>query len=102
MKVITLAGATGSRLYPLTKVTNKLLLPVYDKPIIYYPLQTLIDAGLDDILIVSGRGHAGHFLELLGSGSEWDVRLTYKIQDEAGGIAQALGLAEGLQMMRML
>ena len=102
MKGITLAGGTGSRLYPLTKVTNKHLLPVYDKPMIYYPLQTLIDAGLDDILIVSGRGHAGHFLELLGSGSEWDVRLTYKIQDEAGGIAQALGLAEGLQMMRML
>jgi len=95
MKGIILAGGTGSRLYPLTKVTNKHLLPVYDKPMIYYPLQTLIDAGLDDILIVSGRGHAGHFLELLGSGSEWDVRLTYEIQDEAGGIAQALGLAEG-------
>jgi len=95
MKGIILAGGTGSRLYPLTKVTNKHLLPVYDKPMIYYPLQTLIDAGLDEILIVSGRGHAGHFLELLGSGSEWDVRLTYEIQDEAGGIAQALGLAEG-------
>jgi glucose-1-phosphate thymidylyltransferase len=95
MKGIILAGGTGSRLYPLTKVTNKHLLPVYDKPMIYYPLQTLIDAGLDDILIVSGRGHAGHFLELLGSGSEWGVSLTYEIQDEAGGIAQALGLAEG-------
>jgi glucose-1-phosphate thymidylyltransferase len=95
MKGIILAGGTGSRLYPLTKVTNKHLLPVYDKPMIYYPLQTLVDAGLDDILIVSGRGHAGHFLELLGSGSEWGVRLTYEIQDEAGGIAQALGLAEG-------
>ena len=95
MKGIILAGGTGSRLYPLTKVTNKHLLPVYDKPMIYYPLQTLADAGLDDILIVSGRGHAGHFLELLGSGSEWGVRITYEIQDEAGGIAQALGLAEG-------
>jgi glucose-1-phosphate thymidylyltransferase len=95
MKGIILAGGTGSRLYPLTKVTNKHLLPVYDKPMIYYPLQTLIDAGLDNILIVSGRGHAGHFLELLGSGSEWGVSLTYEIQDEAGGIAQALGLAEG-------
>ncbi len=91
MKGIILAGGTGSRLYPLTKVTNKHLLPVYDKPMIYYPLQTLIDAGLDEILILSGRGHAGHFLELLGSGSECDVRLTYEIQDEAGGIAQALG-----------
>ena len=95
MKGIILAGGTGSRLYPLTKVTNKHLLAVYDKPMIYYPLQTLIDAGISDIMIVSGRGHAGHFLELLGSGSEFGVRLTYEIQDEAGGIAQALGLAEG-------
>lgn len=93
MKGIILAGGTGSRLYPLTKVTNKHLLPVYDKPMIYYPLQTLIDAGIKDIIIVSGRGHAGHFLELLGSGSDFGVRFTYEIQDEAGGIAQALGLA---------
>ena len=94
MKGIILAGGSGSRLYPLTKVTNKHLLPVYDKPMIYYPLQTLIDAGISDILIVSGRGHAGHFLELLGSGNEFGVRLTYEIQEEAGGIAQALQLAE--------
>jgi glucose-1-phosphate thymidylyltransferase len=94
MKGVILAGGTGSRLYPLTKVTNKHLLPVYDKPMIYYPLQTLINAGIKDIMIVSGRGHAGHFLELLGSGADFGVRLTYEIQDEAGGIAQALGLAE--------
>ncbi len=94
MKGIILAGGTGSRLYPLTKVTNKHLLPVYDKPMIYYPLQTLIDADIKDIMIVSGRGHAGHFLELLGSGADFGVKFTYEIQDEAGGIAQALSLAE--------
>jgi len=94
LKGVILAGGTGSRLYPLTKITNKHLLPVYDKPMIYYPLQTLIDAGLDEIMIVSGRGHAGDFLELLGSGAEFGVHLTYEIQEEAGGIAQALGLAE--------
>ncbi len=94
MKGIILAGGTGSRLYPLTKVTNKHLLPVYDKPMIYYPLQTLLSAGIKDIMIVSGRGHAGHFLELLGSGADFNARFTYEIQDEAGGIAQALALAE--------
>ncbi len=94
MKGIILAGGTGSRLYPLTKVTNKHLLPVYDKPMIYYPLNTLINAGIDEIMIVSGRGHAGHFLELLGSGAEFGVRITYEIQEEAGGIAQALNLAK--------
>ncbi|MDD1723558.1 MAG: NTP transferase domain-containing protein [Methanospirillum sp.] len=94
MRGIILAGGTGSRLFPLTKVTNKHLLPVYDKPMIYYPLKTLVDAGISDIMIVSGRGHAGHFLELLGSGADFGVRLTYEIQENAGGIAQALGLAE--------
>lgn len=94
MKGVILAGGTGSRLYPLTKVTNKHLLPVYDKPMIYYPLQTLMDAGIKEIMIVSGRGHAGHFLELLGSGCEFGAKFTYEIQDNAGGIAQALGLAE--------
>jgi glucose-1-phosphate thymidylyltransferase len=93
MKGIILAGGTGSRLFPLTKVTNKHLLPVYDKPMIYYPLHTLINAGITEIMIVSGRGHAGHFLELLGSGMEFNVSLTYEIQETAGGIAQALGLA---------
>ncbi len=94
MKGVILAGGTGSRLYPLTKVTNKHLLPVYDKPMIYYPLQTLIDAGIEDIMIVSGRGHAGHFLELLGSGVDLEVHLTYEIQEKAGGIAEALGITE--------
>lgn len=93
MKGIILAGGTGSRLYPLTKVTNKHLLPVYDKPMIYYPLQTLARAGITEIMVVSGRGHAGHFLELLGSGMEFGVSLTYEIQEQAGGIAEALGLA---------
>ena len=93
MKGIILAGGTGSRLFPLTKVTNKHLLPVYDKPMIYYPLHTLIHAGITEIMIISGRGHAGHFLELLGSGMEFGVSLTYEIQETAGGIAQALGLA---------
>jgi glucose-1-phosphate thymidylyltransferase len=94
MKGIILAGGTGSRLYPLTKVTNKHLLPIYDKPMIYYPLKTLMDAGINDIMVVSGRGHVGHFLELLGSGSEFGVNFSYEIQKEAGGIAQALGLTE--------
>ncbi|MGB9940892.1 sugar phosphate nucleotidyltransferase [Methanosarcina sp.] len=94
MKGVILAGGTGSRLYPLTKVTNKHLLPVYDKPMIFYPIQTLINAGIKEIMIVSGRGHAGHFLELLGSGADLGVRFTYEIQEEAGGIAQALGLAK--------
>lgn len=94
MKGVILAGGTGSRLYPLTKVTNKHLLPVYDKPMICYPLGTLIDAGITEIMVVSGRGHAGHFLELLGSGADYGVHLTYEIQEEAGGIAHALKLAE--------
>ena len=93
MKGIILAGGSGSRLHPLTKVTNKHLLPVYDKPMVYYPLKTLVDAGIKDITIVSGRGHAGHFLELLGSGEELDISLNYTVQEKPGGIAQALGLA---------
>ncbi len=94
MKGIILAGGTGSRLHPLTKVTNKHLLPVYNKPMIYYPLETLRDAGLDNILIVSGAGHAGHFLELLGDGKELNINLSYTVQEEPGGIAHALRLAQ--------
>jgi glucose-1-phosphate thymidylyltransferase len=93
MKGIILAGGSGTRLFPLTKVTNKHLLPVYDRPMIYFPIQALKRAGIKDILIVSGRGHAGHFLELLGSGKESGVNLSYEVQEKPGGIAQALGLA---------
>ena len=94
MKGVVLAGGFGTRLLPLTKITNKHLLPVWDKPMIYYPIQTLVDAGIKEILIVSGPEHSGHFLRLLGSGKEFGVKFTYEIQEEAGGIAQALGLAE--------
>src|SRR3989339_547331 len=94
MKGIILAGGTGSRLDPLTRVTNKHLLPVYDKPMIYYPIQTLVKAGITDIMVVSGKGHAGQFLELLQSGSEFGANFSYGVQDEAGGIAQALALCE--------
>lgn len=94
MKGVILAGGTGSRLNPLTKVTNKHLLPVYNKPMIFYPLLTLKEAGIKEVMIVSGRGHAGSFLELLGGGSEFDMHLSYEVQEEAGGIAQALALTK--------
>lgn len=94
MKGVILAGGTGSRLYPCTRVTNKHLLPIYDKPMIYYPLRTLSKAGLEDILIVTGKEDAGDFLNLLGSGKEFGVNLTVTLQEEAGGIAQALNLAK--------
>jgi len=94
MRGVILAGGTGKRLYPLTLVTNKHLLPVYDKPMIYYPLQTLIDAGIKDIMVITGTAHAGDIFSLLGSGKQFGVRLTYRVQDEAGGIPQAIGLAE--------
>lgn len=94
MKGIVLAGGTGSRLRPLTKVTNKHLLPVFDRPMIYYPLQTLATMGIWDVILISGKEHAGHFLNLLGSGREFGLHLAYEVQEEAGGIAQALGLAE--------
>ena len=95
MKGIILAGGKGSRMFPLTKVTNKHLLPVYNKPMIYYPIKTLKSAGIKDILIVSGRHHAGHFLELLGRGEDQGLNFTYAIQEKEGGIAEALALAEG-------
>lgn len=94
MKGIILAGGTGSRLYPLTKVTNKHLLPVGDKPMIYHPIEKLIEVGINEILIVTGTDHMGDVVNLLGSGKDFGCRFTYKVQDEAGGIAQALGLAE--------
>ena len=94
MKGIVLAGGTGSRLYPLTKVTNKHLLPVGKKPMIFYPIEKLIEVKIEEILIVTGTEHMGDVVNLLGSGKDFGCRFTYKVQDEAGGIAQALGLAE--------
>jgi glucose-1-phosphate thymidylyltransferase len=95
MKGVVLAGGTGTRLYPLTRITNKHLLPVYDKPMIYYPIQTLVDAGIQDIMIVTGGNNAGDFLRLLGQGREFGLRhLQYAYQERAGGIAEALSLAQ--------
>lgn len=95
MKGIILAGGLGTRLYPLTKITNKHLLPVYDRPLIYYPIQTLINAGIRDILIVTGGNNAGDFLRLLGNGKDFGLKhLNYTYQEKEGGIAEALGLAE--------
>jgi glucose-1-phosphate thymidylyltransferase len=95
MKGVILAGGLGTRLYPLTKVTNKHLLPVYDKPMIYYPIQTLVNAGIRDILLVTGGNSAGDFLRLLGNGNEFGLQhLNYTYQEGEGGIAAALSLAE--------
>lgn len=94
MKGIILAGGTGSRLFPLTKVTNKHLLPVGRKPMIYHPIEKLVQIGIEEILIVTGVEHMGDIVTLLGSGKAFKCRFTYKVQDEAGGIAQALSLAE--------
>ncbi len=95
MKGVILAGGLGTRLYPLTKITNKHLLPIYDRPMIYYPLQTLVDAGIEEILIVTGGNNAGDFLRLLGNGKEFGLKhLNYTYQEGEGGIAEALGLAE--------
>ena len=94
MKGIILAGGTGSRLYPLTKVTNKHLLPVGKYPMIYHAIHKLREADIQEVLIVTGREHMGDVVNLLGSGHEFGMEFTYKVQDQAGGIAQALGLAE--------
>jgi glucose-1-phosphate thymidylyltransferase len=90
---VILAGGKGTRLGELTRITNKHLLPVGPLPMVYYPLKKLVGAGITDILLVSGTEHMGDFVELLGSGRDFDCSLTYRVQDEAGGIAQALGLA---------
>ncbi|MFC2078671.1 sugar phosphate nucleotidyltransferase [Candidatus Bipolaricaulota bacterium] len=94
MKGVILAGGKGTRLYPLTKVTNKHLLPVGSEPMIYNPIKQLISADIRDILIVTSTEHMGDVVALLGSGAEFGVQFTYRVQEDAGGIAQALGLAE--------
>ncbi|MBX3295963.1 MAG: NTP transferase domain-containing protein [Acidobacteria bacterium] len=95
MKGVILAGGLGSRLFPLTKITNKHLLPVYDQPMIYYPIRTLINAGIDDIMIVTGGNSAGDFLKLLGNGKDFGLKhLNYTYQEGEGGIADALSLVE--------
>jgi glucose-1-phosphate thymidylyltransferase len=94
VKGVILAGGTGSRLSPLTLVTNKHLLPVYNKPMIYYPINTLLRAGIKRIIIVTGRENGGSFMNLLGSGADFGAHFQYALQDRAGGIAEALSLAE--------
>jgi len=95
MKGVILAGGLGTRLFPLTKITNKHLLPVFDRPMIYYPIQTLVNAGITDIMIVTGGRKSGDFLSLLGNGKEFGLKhLNYTYQEGEGGIAEALGLCE--------
>lgn len=95
MKGIVLAGGTGSRLFPLTKITNKHLLPIHDKPMIYYPIQTLVDAGITDLMVVTGGRNSGDFLRLLANGKEFGLKhINYTYQEGEGGIADALALAE--------
>jgi glucose-1-phosphate thymidylyltransferase len=95
MKGVILAGGTGSRLHPLTRITNKHLLPLYDRPMINYGIEALVSAGVGEIMLVTGGTHAGEFLRLLGNGNEFGIeRLLYAYQDKAGGIAEALTLAE--------
>lgn len=94
MKGVILAGGTGSRLHPLTLITNKHLLPVYNKPMVLYPLETLKRVRLKEIMIVCGKEHGGHFMNFLGSGKDYGVKLSYALQHGAGGIADALSLAE--------
>ena len=95
MKGVILAGGTGSRLAPLTRITNKHLLPLYDRPMVTYAVEALVEAGLDEVMLVTGGTHAGEFLRLLGNGQEYGIRrLFYAYQEQPGGIADALGLAE--------
>ena len=94
MKGVLLAGGTGSRLHPLTRITNKHLLPIYDRPMINWAIEALVKAGVTDIMLVTGGTHAGEFLRLLGNGHEFGIdRLLYAYQERPGGIAEALGLA---------
>jgi glucose-1-phosphate thymidylyltransferase len=94
MKGIILAGGRATRLRPLTKITSKQLLPVYNKPMIFYPLETLLRAGIKDILIIMAPDYAGHFLNLLGSGKDFDARFSYEVQDEPRGLADAFIVGE--------
>lgn len=95
MKGVLLAGGTGSRLHPLTRITNKHLLPIYDRPMISYAIEAVVNAGITEVMLVTGGTHAGEFLRLLGNGHEFGIdRLSYGYQDRPGGIAEALGLAE--------
>ncbi|HRN71272.1 MAG TPA: sugar phosphate nucleotidyltransferase [Candidatus Woesebacteria bacterium] len=94
MKGIILAGGKATRLRPLTKITSKQLLPIYNKPMIFYPIETLTKAGITDILIIIAPEYAGHFLNLLGSGKEFGAKFTYEIQDEARGLADAFKIGE--------
>src|SRR6202158_3318488 len=95
MRGVVLAGGTGSRLNPLTRITNKHLLPVYDKPMVYYPIQSLVNAGIHEILLVAGGKNAGEILRLLGNGSGFGLKhINYTYQEGEGGIAEALGLAD--------
>jgi len=94
MKGIILAGGLGTRLRPLTLITNKHLLPIYNKPMILFPLETLRSSGVSEIMIVCGKEHAGHFMNFLGSGGEHKVKISYALQDKSGGIAEALSFAE--------
>jgi len=95
MKGVILAGGSGTRLHPLTRITNKHLLPIYDRPMVAYSIEALVGAGITDVMLVTGGTHAGEFLRLLGNGHEWGIdRLSFAYQEQAGGIAEALGLAE--------
>jgi glucose-1-phosphate thymidylyltransferase len=95
MKGVILAGGTGTRMQPLTRITNKHLLPIYDRPMVTYAIEALVNADVTEIMLVTGGTHAGEFLRLLGNGDEWDIdRLSYAYQERPGGIAEALGLAE--------